>query len=540
MFSPQNLRLCAILLTLSGPVVAAAEPPAVAPDPIIATFAGGEVRASELAREIAYLPRDEQVYRKVKGFADEVSRRDWMRRIALRRIAVRIAEQEGWAQDAELRERARAAARRFALDSWQQRCYGFPLVVPSDAELTASLAGQEAHLPLRLKLSHIFLRAESEAERAAAIAQLSSWRSEITTLEQFQDLAARRSDSQSAHRRGKLGWIHEGWLAPEGWQVLATLAPGTMSPPLVLHGGVHLFFVEARRPPEIIPATRKLPRLRAEKVAQAQADCRARRLAASPSPGDPAEPRTEQLQIGDWQVPTALVEQLYAREDQPLAAVRRLYVEDEVLFQAALGSDALSSEERLRLLDLSGNVWLSALIERRTAGLLSELTDEELKEAFASAPEHYRRQRHLQGRYLKTRPPAGQDPLRFLDDLTLLAQELGRGERTWDEVAALMAAEQHSWPLLPQSEVVGVLGPLVFDLIQHLGPGAVSPPIQDGAEFYVVGIEVEEPARSLTLAEATPQLRQDFAREQRKITKAQVAGQLLADAQFQLVEAPSP
>ena len=94
---------------------------AEAEDPVLARFRGGEVLASDLERERLFVTRDEKQYRGVAGFSETQTDEDWIRRIALRRLA-RLELPPALAADPALQELARSQARNFALSQWHEAC----------------------------------------------------------------------------------------------------------------------------------------------------------------------------------------------------------------------------------------------------------------------------------------------------------------------------------------------------------------------------------------------------------------------------------
>lgn len=501
---------------------------------VVAVFDGGVVTADDLQREARFESADERRFRELAGHSAEAVRRDWTRRMVLRRAARRVAETEGRAAEPTLAERARQAGRRWWLARWRQGCYGEGLALPGDAELVA-LLGPPRALPERLRLSQIFLRASTPAEIDAAVTRLAGWRAEIDSLAAFQDRAERSSDSQTARRRGRLGVLHRGWLPPAAEEVLYELPTGAMSPPLVLRGGVHLFWVEARIPAETVPPDRAVAKLRREKAEEARDACKSRRLAAATIAASPAPPG--ELAVGERRLPAAVVEG-FARPGEAAEEARRRWVEEEILYQSALALGAPSPEERRRLQDLEDDVWLQEGVGRRLEALLPEPTPEELHRLLDAEPERYRSPRRLAGRFVVARRPAGEDPLAFFDALAALAGRIRVGAGGWEETATL--GRTGSFELQPALRVAGILGPLVFDAIQSLGPGEVAGPIQDGADFWLVRIDGEEPQRRLTFEEALPRLRADARRAATPALKARIVGELLAGVGFRFVEPELP
>ncbi len=488
----------------------------------LATFHGGKVLASDLERERVFLSRDERQYREIAQFDRSRNEQDWIQRIALRRLASREIAGE-IAADPALRELARGQARSFALARWHEACYGLPLVVPSGAELLARL-GDVPMLPLRLKVAHIYLKVAPGTDPAPTAERLKTLRSELHSAAEFKAKAREISQSQSRPRGGELGWLRPGSLPKRVEAMLAAMPVGAISEPTELRGGWHLFFLEGRREPED-PRPWRLQRERTRALGAARAACRAEKLA-----GAPLESRVEGdlLVIGEWSLPLALIP---ARRDEDAVAARARYIEDEILFQLAQTPSGLSPEEKLRLEDLKGNVYLAHYIEGQAEKRLSEPTSAALRSLFGDGSS-YQQPRQLAGTYLKAGVPPGQDPYSFLEKLEAVAAALDSGEKTLTEAKAELGAELFSFELQPQIEVAGLLGPVVFEEVHGQKVGAVSAPVQDGEDFFIVRFEQEEKKRPRTFDEALPDLKRAFRRHEMAGLKEFCVRELLEKGEF--------
>lgn len=482
---------------------------AAAPEPPLATFDGGAVTAADLEREVAHLPKDERTFRQVKGLGDEVSRRDWIERIALRRIAAQLAPAEGLTGDAVAAREAARAVEGFWLNRWRASCYGFGFALPSDEELRREIEPTLPEIPERLLLSHIFFRAVTEAEFAAAERQLEDIRTTTSRLAEFQALARERSASDSARRGGSLGWMHRGWLPKEAEAVLYALPTLGMSPPLRLRGGVHLFWVEDRRPAERAPLAPRLKKRRAELEAEAADACRSRALG----------------------------------EARAALGASSGAADDSLLLRWALARNLPTAEERARMQDVEDNVWLLALVEKRVQARLGAPAADELRRRYDADPGRFRSQRELAVRRLLVPIPSDRDPLSFRDALRDAVLRAIRGELRFEELAALAgpAAAAETLPRSPAIEVAGFLGPAIFDAVHQLEAGAIAGPMQDEGNLVIVRIDEVQPARQLTFAEAEGELRAAWTAERRRSLRAAVAAELLSSHHFALLaSAPGP
>ena len=98
------------------------------------------------------------------------------------------------------------------------------------------------------EVRHILLRADTEAERAAAAQRLAALRARIVSGQISFEAAAREvSQDGSARDGGRLGWAAPGLFVPEFEQAMEALPPGQVSEPVATRFGVHLIEVLQRR-----------------------------------------------------------------------------------------------------------------------------------------------------------------------------------------------------------------------------------------------------------------------------------------------------
>ena len=95
---------------------------------------------------------------------------------------------------------------------------------------------------------HILLRTNEIVTGEEARLRLERLRTRIINGESFADLArANSDDSASAVKGGDLGWAGPGSYVPQFEEVIATLPPGTVSPPFESSYGWHIVEVLERR-----------------------------------------------------------------------------------------------------------------------------------------------------------------------------------------------------------------------------------------------------------------------------------------------------
>ncbi len=539
-----------LLAAMFCPVAAAAQPwadaSATTDDPVLATFDGGVVHLSDVQREIRFLGKDERRYRQHEGMALADQWRDWSHRIALRQIALPLAEAEGLSDDPWLREKARQAARDWALDRWRQRCYGLPLVMPDDEALAAELEGEAKTVPPRLRLSHIFLAAEGEDAVSRAVEQLGQWRAQIQDIETFRDYAERLSDSKSAVKGGNLGFLRQGWLPKEAEDILYGLPEGAISEPIVLRGGVHLFFVEKNEPARVMSRQRDINKLRSLKRRQALDACRRERLPESTlqprgdgtDNGAPVEAVASELRVAEWRLSRQLLQRIYGRPAEELTVTAQRLREREALYQLLLSLGALEPEEELYLKDLEANNLLGALIQSRRGAELVEPGLEALRAHYEAHPDNFKTALLLSLWVAVRQVPEGQDPIAFLASYEALAADLASGRKAWADLAAdpptgLRVERLES---VRAFEVGTRFTPLLLSQLAPLAVGSTTGVIQDAADFFIVQITDRQEPRRQSFAEVEEKLRRQVIKKRQSLASAAVVAELLESANFQWTE----
>lgn len=498
-------------------------------DPVLATFQGGEVRLGDVEREIRFLPKDERRYRAAQGTPMAQQWRDWVHREALRRITEGRMTSETWDDDPWLREKARQSARDWALGIWRQRCYGLPFEEPSEAALLAQLPGEAKVSPARLRLSHIFLRAEGVEAVSEASRQLETWRDEVSDLDAFRRLARERSDSQSARKDGKLGYLRQGWLPKAVEEVLYALPEGAMSPPVAVRGGVHLFFVEKNEPARPMPRHRELRQLRAKLRLEALEGCRQQRL-------QEAKPSTASAEtvVGPWSLSSSLVERIYGKPGTSLEETTLRLVEREALYQWALANAQLEDGERRRLYDLELNNFLGALVQRERVPFVVEPTENEVRALYDARPDAFKTPLRLSLQVVRGQVPEGADPLEFLRQLETLASDLEEGNQSWSDLAANSPSYLHveQWDDLPAMDISSRASPFLMSQLASLPEGHTTDVIQDDADFYIVHLaQRQDPARKPFEA-VEAQLRRGLMKDRNRQASERAVQQLLEQAEF--------
>jgi len=132
-------------------------------------------------------------------------------------------------------------------------------------------------MPPSLHLFHILLTVPASADEEAWArreAEARKIRTEAEAGTPFADLASRRSEGMYRIKGGDLGWVHRGRLQPELEEAVWKARVGSIVGPIRTTEGVHLMYVEARRPARVLSYEEAAPILRKqlEKAALAAAE----------------------------------------------------------------------------------------------------------------------------------------------------------------------------------------------------------------------------------------------------------------------------
>ncbi len=533
------LTLSAFTATAGGTTEANSAPPSAVVDPVVATLTGAQVHESDVRREIRFLPASEKRWRNYMKMPREQRWRDWIHRMALRRIALLAADQEGLSQDPTVEELARKGARDWLINQYHLAFYGFDYTPPSDQELQQEVGTSPILVPDRLRLSHIFLRTRSEEETAKAKVQLAAWKREITNLESFRKVATDHSDSQTAGRGGRLGILRRGVLSPAVEEVLYALPEGTVSDPLEMRGGVHLFFIEKILPAQALPLKPKIDRLRGAKREQARKQYRQRALRLAQAQFPVKRRPDGGFAVGDRVVDGATFAVRYPTEPGKQAQRREQIIEAELLFQYAMATGWPDEAQKRHLRDLEADAYLGQLLDRQHRLRLVAPNEAELRERYDAKTDKLMRPRKLDIRAVKAQVPPGQDPLLFMDNLTQLAARLRTGELPWERAtqACAPSCELIDPDLLDGLKIASRFGPRVATALRDVEVGGVTDPIQQDHDFFVVGMQAISPRVRMTFEEAKPRLMQKITQQRRDSLNAQIIAELFAAYEFQLTAA---
>jgi hypothetical protein len=498
----------------------------------LATFDGGAVTGFDVWREGRWASPGELRYREQMAVPPAATLDAWTQRAALRRLALSWVEQGE--PPPELVQQMRAARRSLVVDWWRARDFGRRPPLPGPNELRAEAERVAPKPPDRLLLWHVYQRAETPGESEAARQRLLEWRSRITDRASFEAVAAGESDSQSRRRDGYLGWTPRGYLPEPVEAALYALPEGSVSPPLEVRGGWHLFWVETievDRPPQVDRMRQRLEdearREASERALRdALADAR-RRFRVELGSGEWPE-----IRVGAWRVPDGVLEAVApagARPEEAAASV----VEDELLFQLAIDTGAVGDELRARMDDVAGQAAHEWRTRSAIAGEITEPTPGELRVLYQAETERFHRPAVWDLAAIRVPIPTDTDPLERFRQLEFLVASSRAAENGWPWLAESIGnGEPVDPPTAAGVELANLLGPPVFEAAARAEVGDVIGPIQDAGFFWVVAVEAREPRRQLTFDEAEQHLRSVALNRRARALGAAYGDRLLAAADF--------
>lgn len=209
---------------------------------VLASFDTGVITTQDLDQAILALRPEERVV------APE-ERVSWYTRLtrdlAVGRILIESAEKTGRLETPEFEKWAHHAARELLVAGYLNRNLP-PRKAPSEEELKDTFTRNygDGHRPARAMVSHIFLRYGPAQNKEQITQKLTDLRNRVLSGENFGQLAATHSDSESRHRQGSLGFMTKEQMPPDLQKVVFSLPENTPSEPMFTKDGGHLFFAE--------------------------------------------------------------------------------------------------------------------------------------------------------------------------------------------------------------------------------------------------------------------------------------------------------
>lgn len=515
-------------------------------DPVIATFAQGEVRESDLDTWRSFLnPRGASERRRLDF--DSLERHVIMRTLAAEAVAAGLEE------DPTIRLRIRQAVDERLANALHQEVME-SIEVP-DAEISEYLRRhrEELEKPERRTVSLIFRRAGPD-ERERARAELEAARRRWRAGEDFATLASEISDSPSRFQGGRLGTVKEGQLPEALDRVLFPLEEGDVSE--VVETGAGLALLRSDR---VLPAytmdgeearrrvERHLRRPRFEEAwSELVEELTGGRVRHDlPALLDPKTPPDAVIsRFGEETLTRAQVEILAAPNpdaDQPadgggdVAATLDRFAVNALLAAEARRRGVHEEPARERELGWIRLEQLSrAMLKRRVDAMMPKAGEELLRRAYEERREAYR----LPDRYLlhvlrRPYPPEAPGPV--YRDLVAIVEAVRAGSASFEAAAGGEAGP--AWHL--RSEVAG-WGPTLLRTVSELQPGEVTEPIQTDGELWVVQLVERERGRLQDFEAVRDRVTAAFERSHRQRLIEQVLQWTLAGAELERRDDEAP
>lgn len=209
---------------------------------MVARYGDSAITAAEVDAHVLALPPAE---RPAPGEDLEQWFEEQIRELVVDRLLLAEARERGLGDQESIRTARRAAEKQIGF----QLCLA--ALAPETVEITEDdlRAAYERHAgelsaPERRSLYQIFLR-----RAPAAREEIESLRDRVLAGEGFSRLAEERSESETRHRRGFVGWVHPGRLPAGLERVVFALEEGVPSDPVATRDGFHLFYVD-----QVLPA----------------------------------------------------------------------------------------------------------------------------------------------------------------------------------------------------------------------------------------------------------------------------------------------
>lgn len=542
--------LAGLVAALLTGFLACAEPPAASP--ILATWDGGEVEQGELDRLISSLPLDQ---RRPEDGDFDAWHRDWVREVAAREILLAEAEGRGVAESADFRRRLGELQRGFVVSRYlAERLEIEPTAItPADLETYRQEHGSRFSTPERRMVYHLFLRSEPGDDEQSLLDEAESLRLRVVSGEGFPQLAERYSDSELRHRRGLMGWVRRGDVAPALEEIVFGLVERQPSEPIATREGVHLFWVEtalAARSLELDDARGALTAgLRNERIAAAVDDLLGaelpegafvpdgRELATLLARGDP---QALILRIGSYDLRGAELHDLLAgsprtgiQVDDAVAVVESIARRERLYLRAEAEGFAGELQGDPGLARLRDGELLRYHRERRLEEFAGA-QEERLAALFTSRRGRYATPLRIRLRSLTVPLPPGDAADRLVSRLESTHRQ-GAAADPLETLAGDLGGriEELGWVAAPQLSGFGPVGSL---LAGELAAGEVSPPFRVGTSLMVLhGLEREEP-QPMSAAAARPLVVRDLLQDEGSALYREMIDSMLRERGFEWIE----
>ncbi|WP_372822727.1 peptidylprolyl isomerase [Pseudomonas parafulva] len=237
----------ALVLRPGDEPVAAARPAATeVKGPVLASLGEQKVGSDELKTLLAQLPEPTREH--LRG--DRPALEAWIRARLAEKALYRQAEAKGWPQRPDVEAQTRAVSEQIVLRDYLASVTQVPDDYPSQAELEQAYQANkdELRLPVRYRLSQIFLRVENPKDDEAVVKQAQALAKQARDGN-FATLAREHSqDTGTAAQGGDSGLQALDQLLPEVREVVTRLKVDGVSEPVRTAAGLHIIKLVEQQP----------------------------------------------------------------------------------------------------------------------------------------------------------------------------------------------------------------------------------------------------------------------------------------------------
>jgi hypothetical protein len=532
---------------------AGCRPKAQPPRAAVATFEGGSVSAEDLDHAILDVPS----HQRQPADGDLLA---WYERIArdlaLQQILLREARAEGLDRSPQFAAARAEAAKRAAVAEFLET--ELPrATVPAEAAIKAYYDAHrdEFRTEASRETWHLFRRFRSGADPKAVMAEVARLRERVVAGQDFRELAAAQSESESRHRKGLLGWVRHGQVNAELERVIFSLEPGVPSQPLRTREGVHLFLVSSETPARAYAYADVRTSIAMLLMNQAREAEIRKRVGAPPAGAsipdaaawkrllEAGDPQAMVLEIGDLRLTLAEFQaRLLALQTTLDLSVP---VTPQALLQTLVDRELIFLYCRAKGIDRSPGA--QARLNRMTDRELAGLRLRERLLARADTPPGRLQEYHAANRarfseplglrLVRLRVPLSAHADQAMARLEQARPQLDRGQLTLGALAAELGGtvEEAGWQTLDQ---IARGGPRGAELASGLAAGRHSPPYRNGDQIEMLMVSERREPAPLPFERVREQVRTDFVFTHLHEEYSNLVKEVLAEKGFQVAREP--
>ena len=529
---PELARAFGAFLAATLLAGAACAPPPPSPE-VLATWTGGEIRATELDRYLLSLhPRQrspgagEEPGRWLRGHLDQI----FQHQVLVTDEALEALDQDP-AFRAAFEHRSRSALARSYLEQLNET---FEITL-DEARAFYEEHRESSRTPERRSFYHLLLAfpaGASPAEKAAVCARAEELRREIAGGASFEEMVRRQSDSSNAASGGLVDPVARHQIRGEAGEVLFRLSIGETSEVVRTPAGCQLFHLR-----QILPALDPAFETVADRIIGALVDQRrqdlyrqyleelasAEGLTLPPEffePEGPSEGPPDQVvfESGEIRITRADVEATRAANPAASFGQTLTVLIGDAVFARAFRRDHAEATER-GLERIRRGVALPLLLrDSRLAYAEQEAGDEELQDYYQRHRSRYLTDPQVELALISW-PLAGGDPVRALRRPRELGAVLGGGEtldEAWPRFSEDAGIEREAVPLASLRHLARARPGLTSVLRSELVEGTASEPFPLPAPDGTVRVAIFQvltyiPPRQASFLEVRPRVLAEFA-----------------------------